>query len=195
MRKKVLLVMLLLSVLTMTTSCGNNDKNSNNQKAIEATVKPTNSPLPTADVDVNENSDGKSTLNNKTGGYKISYDSKKLKMNNTNSSLSFTPSDKKDKEELNLFLTITEVNNSSAKELGEQLKENYKKNLNIKATSLGIAETPADCYSITDNKKVIHTVYIIYFGEKSWYIELKCPKKYEKKYMRTFSEIINSMEF
>ena len=30
----------------MTTSCGNNDKNSNNQKAIEATVKPTETPRP-----------------------------------------------------------------------------------------------------------------------------------------------------
>ena len=106
--------MLLLSVLTMTTSCGNNDKNSNNQKAIEATVKPTNSPLPTAEVSVDDGSDGKSKLSNATAGYNVSYDSKLFKVDNKDSSISFVPSDEKAKDELNLFLNITEVNADSA---------------------------------------------------------------------------------
>lgn len=196
MRKKIILSLLLLLVLSFTTSCGENDKKTkDNNKSVETTAKPTNSPLPTAEISVNEETDGKNTLNNKTSGYKVSYDSKKLKMSNSNSSISFVSSDKKVKDELNLFLNITEMNKDSVKELGEQLKESYKGSVKIKETTIGVSKTVAECYTITDSKKITHKVYIIVSDKKSWYIELKCPSTYEKKYMKLFDDILSSMEF
>ena len=204
MKKKFLLGLLMLSVLSFTTACGKNNKNNTSDKEISAesanpsaksSTEPTNTPLPTADVSVEEGGDEKSTLNNDTAGYKISYDSKKLKIDNTGNSISFVPADKKDKKELNLFLNITEVDKAAAKELGTQLKTSYKKHIKKSDAVIGKSKTSTECYTITDNKKVTHKVYIISSDKKSWYIELKCPSKYKKKYMTSFEEILASMEF
>lgn len=200
MRKKVLLGILLLSMLLFTTACDGNNKKTKDDKqvAVESampTVKPTNSPLPTADVSVKKNSGGKSILNNNTAGYNVSYNSKKLKFTNTGSSISFVPSNKKDNTELNIFFNITEVTKDSANELGKQLKYTYKGNVKVNEKIIGSGKTAADCYTITDSKEVTHNVYIILSDKKSWYIELKCPLKYKKKYMTLFDEILGSMEF
>ena len=195
MKKKILLSMMLLSVLSFATSCGGNKKAEDSKVKTEATATPTNSPLPTAEVSVNEGADGKSKLSNATAGYNVSYDSKLLKVNNKDSSISFVPSDKKAKDELNLFLNITEVNADSAQELGDQLMKSYKGSISKKDILLGAGKTPSQRYAITDNKDVIHEIYIISSEEKGWYIELKCPSKYKKKYMASFRDILGSIEF
>lgn len=196
MRKKILLSVLFISLFTFTTACGGkNEKSAEDKKAVEATIKPTNSPLPTAEVSVNDGSDGKSKLSNTTAGYNVSYDSKLFKVDNKDSSISFVPSDEKAKDELNLFLNITEVGVNSAKELGDQLMKSYKGSITKKEFTLGTGKISAKCYTITDNKKVVHEVYAISSSEKGYYIELKCPSKYKKKYMASFRYILNSIEF
>lgn len=202
MKKKILYSLLLITLLAFTTGCGgkNDSKESKTKEQnieTEATTveEPTTEPLPTAEVSITENSDGTSQVDNKTAGYNVSYDSKLLKMSNTDSTISFTPSDEKTKEELNLFLTITETNPDAAKELGKQLKKSYKGSVEKNQTKLGTSKTPATCYSITDTKKMTHEVYVISSEEKGWYIELKCPSKYEKKYLTAFEDILGSMDF
>ena len=197
MKKKLVLSILLLSLLASATACGGKEekKVKEEKETVEATVVPTNTPLPTAEVSITENSDGTSQLDNATAGYNVSYDSKLLEMNNTDSTISFAPSDKKAKEELNLFLTITETTPDAAKELGKQLKKSYKGSIENDETKLGSSKTPATCYSITDTKKMTHEVYVISSEEKGWYIELKCPSKYEKKYLTAFEDILGSMDF
>lgn len=196
--KKLCILLCSILVLGLLQGCADKDNNkkTNDSKAkTEATATPTNSPLPTAEVSVNEGADGKSKLSNATAGYNVSYDSKLLKVNNKDSSISFVPSDKKAKDELNLFLNITEVNADSAQELGEQLMKSYKGSINKKDILLGAGKTPSQRYAITDNKDVIHEIYIISSEEKGWYIELKCPSKYKKKYMASFRDILGSIEF
>ncbi|MCI5588243.1 MAG: hypothetical protein MR384_10230 [Lachnospiraceae bacterium] len=195
MKKKILLSMMLLSVLSFATSCGGNKKAEDSKAKTEATATPTNSPLPTAEVSVDDGSDGKSKLSNTTAGYNVSYDSKLFKVDNKDSSISFVPSDEKAKDELNLFLNITEVSADSAKELGDQLMKSYKGSIKKKETTIGTGKTSAKCYTITDSKKVVHEVYVISSSEKGYYIELKCPSKYEKKYMASFRDILGSIEF
>ena len=197
MKKKIVLSILLLSLLASATACGGKEEKNvkEENETVEATVVPTNTPLPTAEVSITENSDGTSQLDNATAGYNVSYDSKLLEMNNTDSTISFAPSDKKAKEELNLFLTITETTPDAAKELGKQLKKSYKGSIENDETKLGSSKTPATCYSITDTKKMTHEVYVISSEEKGWYIELKCPSKYEKKYLTAFEDILGSMDF
>ena len=196
MKKKILLGIMFLSLLTFTTACGGKDKSTGDKKkAVEATATPTNTPLPTAEISIDEGSDGKSKLNNTTAGYSVSYDSNLLKTDNKDSSISFVPSDEKAKDELNLFLTITEMDKTSAKELGDQLMKSYKGSIKKKETTLGTAKTPATNYTLTDSKKIVHEVYVISSGEKGYYIELKCPSKYEKKYMASLRDILGSIEF
>ena len=197
MKKKLVLSMLLLSLLTLATACGGKEENKSEKKkeTIETTAAPTNTPLPTAEVSITENSDGTSQLDNTTAGYNVSYDSKLLEMSNTDSTISFAPSAEKVKKELNLFLTITETTPDAANELGKQLKKSYKGSIEKEETTLGTSKTSATCYSITDSKKVTHEVYIISSEEKGWYIELKCPSKYEKKYLTAFEDILGSMDF
>ena len=134
-------------------------------------------------------------MDNATAGYNVSYDSKLLEMNNKDNTISFAPSDEKAKEEMNLFLSITETDVTTAKELGKQLKKGYKGSIKKSETTLGMNKTPATFYNISDSKKVTHEVYIISSEEKGWYIELKCPSKYEKKYLTTFEDILGSMDF
>jgi len=195
MKKKILLGVLILAVLSFATACSNGKDNDKSASSVAPTVKPTNSPLPTADVSIKETSDGRSTLNNDTAGYKISYDSQMLKMSNKDNSISFTPADKKDKKDLNIFLNITEMDKESTEELSNQLVNSYKKSIKKKKALLGTAKAEADYYILSDNKDVIHKIYIISSDKKSWYIELKCPSKYKKKYMTSFEEILASMEF
>ena len=200
MKKKVLYPLLCVTLLAFTAGCGgnNNSKKGDTEDqnvATEATVEPTNTPLPTAEVSITENSDGTSQLDNDTAGYNVSYDNKLLEMNNKDNTISFEPSDEKTKEELNLFLTITETTPDAAKELGKQLKKSYKGSIENEETKLGTRKTPATCYNITDNNKVTHEVYVISSQEKGWYIELKCPSKYEKKYLTAFEDILGSMDF
>ena len=196
--KKLCILLCSVLVLGLLQGCADKDNNkkTNDSKAkTEATATPTNSPLPTAEVSVNEGADGKSKLSNATAGYNVSYDSKLLKVNNKDSSISFVPSDEKAKDELNLFLNITEVSADSAKELGNQLMKSYKGSIKKKETTIGTGKTSAKCYTITDSKKVVHEVYVISSGEKGYYIELKCPSKYKKKYMASFRDILCSIEF
>ena len=196
MKKKILLGIMIISALSFTTACGGKDKSTDDKKnAVEATATPTNTPLPTAEVSVDEGLDGKSKLSNTTAGYTISYDSSLLKTDNKDSSISFKPSDDKVKDELNLFLTITEMDKTSAEELGDQLMKSYKGSIKKKDAALGTGKTPAECYTITDSKKAVHDVYVISSGEKGYYIELKCPSKYKKKYMASFRDILGSIEF
>ena len=197
MKKKLLLSLLFLSVLTLSVACGNKNKKNDTKekKAVEVTAEPTNTPLPTAEVSVTENSDGTSELDNKTAGYTVSFDNKLLEMKNTDSTISLTPSDKKAKKELNLFLTITGVNSESTKELTKQLKKSYKKESKQQDVTLGKGKTATILYTITDNKKVVHKVYIVSSKDKGWYIELKCPAKYKKAYLTKFEDILNSIDF
>jgi len=197
MKKKLVLSMLLLSLLAFATACEGkeNKKVEEKKETVEATVVPTNTLLPTAEVSITDNSDGTSQLDNATAGYNVSYDSKLLEMSNKDSTISLTPSDKKAKEELNLFLTITETTPNAAKELGKQLKKSYKGSIENEETKLGTSKTSATCYNITDDKKITHEVYVISSQEKGWYIELKCPSKYEKKYLTAFKDILGSMDF
>ncbi|MCI5501816.1 MAG: hypothetical protein MR409_07865 [Lachnospiraceae bacterium] len=196
--KKLCILLCSVLILGLLQGCAGKDNNKKTNDSIaktEATATPTNSPLPTAEVSVDEGADGKSKLSNTTAGYNVSYDSKLLKVNNKDSSISFVPSDKKAKDELNLFLNITEVNADSAQELGDQLMKSYKDSIKKKETTIGTGKTSAECYTITDSKKVVHEVYVISSGEKGYYIELKCPSKYKKKYMASFNDILNSIEF
>ena len=197
MKKKLILSLLLISLLTSIASCNKSDteKKEVPETTTETSTEPTTPPLPTAEVSITENSDGTSQLDNATAGYNVSYDSKLLEMNNKDSTISLTPSDKKVNEELNLFLTITETTPDAAKELGKQLKKSYKGSIENDETKLGTCKTPATCYTITDSKKVTHEVYVISSEEKGWYIELKCPSKYEKKYLTAFEDILGSMDF
>ena len=128
MKKKLILSLLLISLLVSMASCNKSDteKKEVSETTTETSNEPTNEPLPTAEVSITENSDGTSQLDNATAGYNVSYDSKLLEMSNKDSTISLTPSDKKAKEELNLFLTITETTPDAAKELGKQLKKSYK---------------------------------------------------------------------
>ncbi|MCI5587785.1 MAG: hypothetical protein MR384_07895 [Lachnospiraceae bacterium] len=73
--------------------------------------------------------------------------------------------------------------------------KSYKDSIKKKETTIGTGKTSAECYTITDSKKVVHEVYVISSGEKGYYIELKCPSKYKKKYMASFNDILNSIEF
>ena len=200
MKKKILFPMLMITILAFTVGCGGkNDSKKDDTKdqnaTTEATVVPTNTPLPTAEVSITENSDGTNQLDNATAGYNVSYDSKLLEMSNKDNTISFVPSEEKAKEELNLFLTITETTPNAAKELGKQLKKSYKGSIEKEETKLGTDKTPATYYSITDTKKMTHEVYVISSEEKGWYIELKCPTKYEKKYLTAFEDILDSMDF
>ena len=198
MKKKFIYASLLLGMFAFATACSSNADKENAEienTAAEVTEDPTNIPLPTAEVSITENSDGTSQVDNTTAGYNVSYDSKLLEMSNTDSTISFAPSDEKTKEELNLFLTITETTPDAANELGKQLKKSYKGSIEKEETTLGTSKTSATCYSITDSKKVTHEVYIISSEEKGWYIELKCPSKYEKKYLTAFEDILGSMDF
>ena len=197
MKKKLVLSMLLFSLLVSTTACGGKEKKKVEEKkeTVETTVVPTNTPLPTAEVSITENSDGTSQLDNATAGYNVSYDNKLLEMQNKDNTISFAPSDEKVKEELNLFLTITETTSNAAKGLGKQLKKSYKGSIENEETKLGTSKTSATCYNITDDKKITHEVYVISSQEKGWYIELKCPSKYEKKYLTAFEDILGSMDF
>ena len=195
MKKKLLLGLLLLSVLSFTAACGGKDKSGDDKKEVETTATPTNTPLPTAEVTVDEGADGKSTLNNTTAGYSVSYESKLLKVDNENSSISFKPSDEKAKDEMNLILNITTVSVDAAKELEEQLMKIYKGSIKKKEISLGKSKTPAKRYVMTDDKDVTHEIYVIASGDKGYYIELKCPSKYRKKYMASFNDILESIEF
>ena len=201
MKKKIVLSLLLLSLLASATACGGKEEkkvkeeNETVEATVETTTEPTNEPLPTAEVSITENSDGTSQLDNATAGYNVSYDSKLLEMQNKDNTISLVPSDEKVKEELNLFLTITETTPDAAKGLGKQLKKSYKGSIENEETKLGTRKTPATCYNITDNNKVTHEVYVISSQEKGWYIELKCPAKYEKKYLAAFKDILGSMDF
>ena len=196
MKKKLLLSLLLLSVLSFTAACEGNDKGADDKKkAVETTATPTNTPLPTAEVYIDEGAEGKSILNNTTAGYSVSYDSELLKVDNKDSSISFSPSDEKVKDEMNLILNITTVGVDAVKELEEQLMKIYKGSIKIKEISLGKGKTPAKRYVMTDDKDVTHEIYVIASGEKGYYIELKCPSKYKKKYMASFNDILNSIEF
>ena len=199
MKKKLIYTTLLVSLLSLSTACGksksDNKDVSTTDTAMETTAVITNSPLPTAEVSITENSDGTSQLDNATAGYNVSYDSKLLEMSNKDNTISFAPSNEKAKEELNLFLTITETTTDTAKVLGKELKKSYKGSIKNEKTKLGTSKTPATCYSITDTKKMTHEVYVISSEEKGWYIELKCPAKYEKKYLTAFEDILGSMDF
>lgn len=197
MKKKIVLSILLLSLLASATACGGKEEKNvkEENETVETTVVPTNTPLPTAEVSITENSDGTSQLDNATAGYNVAYDNKLLEMNNKDNTISFVPSAKKAKEELNLFLTITEITPDAANELGKQLKKSYKGSIENDETKLGTSKTPATCYTITDTEKMTHEVYVISSEEKGWYIELKCPAKYEKKYLTAFEDILGSMDF
>lgn len=198
MKKKLIFPLLLFTILAVATACNKDTSGGSSTEEtaeLEVTTAPTNTPLPTAAVTITENSDGTSQLNNATAGYNVTFDSKSLEMNNTDSTISFAPSDKKAKEELNLFLAITETTPDSAKQLGKQLKKSYKGSIKQSETTLGAGKTPADLYTITDNKKVTHEVYVMSSKDKGWYIEMKCPSKYKKKYMATFETILGSLEF
>ena len=48
---------------------------------------------------------------------------------------------------------------------------------------------------ISKEEKLRHKIYIISSEEKGWYIELKCPAKYEKEYLAAFEDILGSMDF
>ena len=130
MKKKLIYTTLLVSLLSLSTACGksksDNKDVSTTDTAMETTAVITNSPLPTAEVSITENSDGTSQLDNATAGYNVSYDSKLLEMSNKDNTISFAPSNEKAKEELNLFLTITETTTDTAKVLGKELKKSYK---------------------------------------------------------------------
>ena len=144
MKKKFIYTSLLLGMFAFATACSSNADKENAEienTATEVTVAPTNTPLPTAAVTITENSDGTSQLNNATAGYNVTFDNKSLEMNNTDSTISFAPSDKKAKEELNLFLTITETTPDSAKQLGKQLKKSYKGSIKQSETTLGAGKT------------------------------------------------------
>ena len=196
--RKLSILFCSVLIIGLLQGCGNSkeDKKAEEPQAtVEQTVEPTNTPLPTAEVSVSDNSNGTSQVNNATAGYNVSYDNKLLEMSNTDSTISFAPSNKKAKKELNLFLTITEIDSSSVKELGKQLKKSYKKFIEKEKVILGASKTNATCYTLTDNKKVTHQVYTISSEEKGWYIELKCPSKYEKNYLTAFEDILNSMDF
>ena len=197
MKKKLILSLLLISLLVSMASCNKSDteKKEVSETTTETSNEPTNEPLPTAEVSITENSDGTSQLDNATAGYNVSYDSKLLEMSNKDNTISFAPSNEKAKEELNLFLTITETTTDTAKVLGKELKKSYKGSIEKEETKLGTSKTPATCYSITDTKKMTHEVYVISSEEKGWYIELKCPAKYEKKYLTAFEDILGSMDF
>ena len=73
--------------------------------------------------------------------------------------------------------------------------KSYKCYIKKKETTLGTGKISAKCYTITNNKKVVHEVYVISSAEKGYYIELKCPSKYNKKYMASFRNILGSIEF
>ena len=196
MKKRILLCTLVIFTCIFTACGKSNDKKSDNpKKTVESTETPTAEPLPTADVTVTENSDGTSKVSNATAGYSTSYDRKLLEMENTGNTLKFVPSGEKNKQELNLFFAITETDSTSAEELGKQLKKNYKKSVEKKNVTLGTGKTQATCYTLTDSKKLTHQIYVITSEEKGWYIELKCPSKYKKKYMASFNDILNSIEF
>lgn len=200
MKKNILYPLLCITILAFTAGCGgkNNSKESdtNDQNVTtEATVEPTNTPLPTAEVSITENSDGISQLDNATAGYNVSYDSKLLELKNTDSTISFVPSDEKAKEELSLFLTITETTPDVSKQLGKQLKKSYKGFIENNEIKLGTSKTAATCYTITDSKKITHEIYVISSDEKGWYIELKCPSKYEKNYLTAFEDILKAWTF
>ena len=199
MKKKFIYTGLILTIFAFATACSSGSKSGNTtnseEKKVEITEEPTKEPLPTAEVSITENSDGTSQVGNVTSGYTVSYDSKLLEMKNTENALTFTPVSEKIKDELNLFLTITETDAASAKELGKQLKKSYKGSIKKEKTKLGTSKTPSTYYNITDSKKVTHEVYVISSQEKGWYIELKCPSKYEKKYLSAFEDILGSIDF
>ena len=188
MKKKLLLCILILSVLSLITACGDKGENSSSKTGSGEVISK-------ADISFSTSSDGKNIVDNRTSGYKFSYNDKKVKMNNSGSCISFVPSDKKDKKEKNLFLSITETDPDVVMDLGKQIKEANKDSIQIEQIKLGDTKTKAEHLIITNDKKIIHDYYIISSDKKGWYIEIKCPSKYNKKYMTIFKEILDSLEF
>ena len=198
MKRKMICAGLLLSLFVFAAGCSSKtEKESKTTPEVQVTVVPSNSPLPTACVEVVENKGNTSTLTNETDGYQLDYDSNVLEMKNESSTLSFkaTEKNKKAQEELNLFLSITTTDSKTATALGKQLKSAYKKSIKKKSVKLGKGKNDAILYTISKVDKLHHEIYIITSDDKGWYIELKCPAKYEKKYLTAFEDILGSMDF
>ncbi len=136
----------------------------------------------------------------KNDGVQLEYDASVFEAKEEDGTNRILPNDtdKDAQKNLNLYINVMQMKNVKAADMEKELTASDDTQTYDKSTvTIGTGNDKCTKISVKEKETTFsrHEYYLVERSDSLWFIELKCPSKYEKKYGEKMDKVLSTLSF